>query len=394
MKILALIPSFYGSSGEAVNERQLIIALSRKAEKIYVVTFIGLKQIFTKRRSELKIQIPSNLKIVSIPFPLVHPLIACTAMFGVSCFTAILMIVLNMIGKMSIDIIYIRNSFLSAGFLTFNSLSKKTIVKIHSIIEEEILANKIIKHIIKKLAISLDRLALTKARKIAVHSLLFYKKLVKLRLAKHYDKPIEIPPGVDLYLIRKIKKIVKQKKEQNLISIGFIGTLTWWQGAEILVQAVAFLRTKYPEIKLYFVGDGELRAKIERKCKVLNVPYEITGFLPHEEALKYLVSLDVVVIPRLRTITTESTIPLKLIESWAMGVPIIMTAHEALKQKYKDGEDLLYVEPNPIDVAKKISVLLKNKELREKLSKRGIKHAEKFSYELIANRIIESMKTL
>ncbi|MEM4619029.1 MAG: glycosyltransferase family 4 protein [Desulfurococcaceae archaeon] len=391
MKILALIPSFYGPTGEAVNERQLITALSKKAEKVYVVTFIGLRQIFTKRRNEIKIPRFPNLKVILIPIPQIHPLIIYTAMLVISCILTILLIVLHLISKMKVDIIYIRNSFLSMGFLTFNFLSKRTVVKIHSIIEEEVQANKIIKLVIKKFVTILDRLALNKARRIAVHNLLFYKKLVKLRLAKHHDVPLEIPPGVDLHLMEKVKKVAKRKKDQNLINIGFVGTLTWWQGADILVQAVALLRTKYPAVKLYFIGDGELRTKIERECKALNIPCEITGFLPHEEALRYLGLLDIVVIPRKRTITTESTIPLKLIESWAIGVPVVMTAHEALKQKYKDGEDVLYVEPVPEDVARKIMVLLSSKDIREKLSKKGIINAKEFNYEIIVSKIIKSL---
>lgn len=392
MKILALTPSFYGPTGEAVNERQFITALSKKIEKVYVVTFVGFSQLFTERRREIK-KHSANLEVIPIPIPQIHPLITYLTMLGISCLISIFVVILNSIYKrFKIDIIYIRNSFLSMGFLTFHSLAKKTVVKINSIMEEEVQANKIIKFIVKELITILDRFTLSKSKRIIVHNFLFYKKLAKIRLAKHNFIPLEVSAGVDLRLIERIKRVAKTKTEQNFINIGFVGTLTWWQGADILVRAVARLKNKYPLTKLYFIGDGEMREEIEKLCRSLNVPFVVTGFKSHEDALRYLSKLDIVVIPRRRTFTTESTIPLKLLESWAMGIPVVITSHEALKQKYRDYEDLLFVEPDPEDVARKIELLLSNRDLREKLSKRGIDIARNFDYEILADKFVKSLR--
>lgn len=390
MRVLAVIPSFFGSTGDAVNERQLLIALAKKVDKCYVVTLIGFKQLITKRRVELKVQRPQNLMITSIPVPQLHPLIICLAMVNLSCFMSILIILLNTLGRIKIDLIYIRTTFLSMGFLTFKSLAKKTIVKIPAVTEEELRVGGVIKLLIKKLASLLDRLSLAKARKIAVHDMLFYKKLVRLRYLKHKDKPLEIPPGVNLSLIRKVRNLVNREKMQNSINIGFLGALTWWQGADILIKAIAILKNNHPKIRLYFIGDGELRSEIIKMCTAFGIPHKITGFLPHQEALKYLGMLDIMVMPRRRTVTTESVMPLKLIEAWAMGVPVIVTSHEVLKYRYKDREDVLYVEPCAEDVANKISLLLLDSKLSKKLAKRGPLLAENFNYDKIVNMILES----
>lgn len=392
VRVLAFIPSFFGSTGDAVNERQLLIALTKKVDKCYVVTLIGFKQLLTKRRTVLKLQRPKNLTIIPIPVPQVHPLTTFLAMVSISCFMSIIVASLNALGRMKTDLIYTRTSFFSIGFLTFKSSAKKTIVKIPSITEEELIVSIPMKLLIRKLASFLDRLALAKARKIAVHDILFYKKFVRLRSLKHNDEPLEIPPGVDLNLIRKARSLEGRWPMRNSTNIGFLGSLTWWQGADILIQAIALIKNNYPQIRLYFIGDGELRPEIEKMCVALNIPYTVTGFLPHEEALKYLKIIDVMVMPRRKTMTTESVIPLKLIESWAMRVPVIVTAHEVLKHKYKDGEDVLYVEPFPKDVANKISLLLSNKSLREKLSSRGVLLAREFSYDAIANTILKSLR--
>jgi len=118
---------------------------------------------------------------------------------------------------------------------------------------------------------------------------------------------------------------------------------------------------------------------------------EITGFLSHDDALKYLSTFDVMVLPRLKMASTESILPLKVMEAWALGVPVIVTRHKVFHEKYRDFEDIVYCETEPQDIARAILVLLKNKELRFKLTKRGPELATEFSYKIIADKIIEEL---
>jgi hypothetical protein len=163
MRVLALVPSFFGPSGDAVNERQLLMTLAGKVKRCYIITFIGFKQIFTKRRAELNIPLPKNMILIPLPFPQINILIVCFVAIIVSCFMSIVSLILNMLKK--IDLIYIRNSFLSVGFLTFQSLARKTIVKIPTIIEDEITSGGIIKSLIKKITSFTDRLVLARQEK-------------------------------------------------------------------------------------------------------------------------------------------------------------------------------------------------------------------------------------
>jgi glycosyltransferase involved in cell wall biosynthesis len=86
-------------------------------------------------------------------------------------------------------------------------------------------------------------------------------------------------------------------------------------GVDILVRARVLLKDRVLNLRLVIIGDGQLRDPIEKLCRSLNIPLVISGFLPHVEALKLLSSLDVMVLPRRRTPTTESVIPIKVVEA-------------------------------------------------------------------------------
>lgn len=389
MKLLALTPSFYGRTGDAVNERQLIIALSKKVEKCYIITFIGFKQVFTKRRIELRElkYLPKNVKVIIFPFPYVHPLFRFLGMITISCLTSILGLILCWLRKS--DLVYIQDLFLSIGLLTFQSLARGTVVKIPAIFEDE-LSNGGITGFCMVYAAPMDRLVLAKAARVAVPGRTFYDEHVRRRSLIHKHPPLQIPPGVDLKLMRKIRGPRDRESPRVTWNIGFIGSLEWWQGVDILTQAIALLKEENSSLKLVIIGNGMLRSLIEKQCKALNIPYEMTGLLPYEEALRRLSILEVMVLPRRRTMTTESVIPIKVIEAWALGIPVIVTNHRVfLEYGIKDFEDIIYCEPQPTSVAKTILTLLNNSTLREKLKINGLKLAMQFDYDKIAQNLLK-----
>ena len=231
-----------------------------------------------------------------------------------------------------------------------------------------------------------------KAKVVAIHSMLFRKGLISQRHILPAAKLVEIPPGVDFSLINHVKKNIKKNLFKNSIRIGFIGTLFWWQGVDILAQAIILLKKRIPNLKLVIIGDGPLRSLVERICKKHNLSYEVTGFLSHEEALKHAATLDILVLPRKRTLTTELNIPIKVVEAWALGIPVIITRHKVfLKKGLRDREHVLYCEPDPRDIAEKILLLLKDAQLRKNLVENGLKVAKEFNYDRIAKMLLNAL---
>ena len=200
-----------------------------------------------------------------------------------------------------------------------------------------------------------------------------------------------IPAGIDREKIEALKEYPINHNTKDHYIIGFIGYLELWQGVDILVKAVAEIRNILNKpIKLLIVGDGPERRKIEALCKELNVHCDITGFVKHEDALKLLKTFDVLVVPRRRISSTEAVIPIKIIEAWALGVPVIATAHEVFKYAgLRNGEDIVLCEPVPDDVANKTLIVLTDRELRMRLSKRGQRIAGNCFYDKIAKDILK-----
>ncbi|RLE62971.1 MAG: hypothetical protein DRJ47_09980 [Thermoprotei archaeon] len=386
MRLLVVIPSFYGSSGEAVNERQLTVALAKKVEAVYVLTLVGPKEYACGHES-----LPRNIKVLGLPFPRL-PILKFILAIPYLAMISILGLLLVKSGL--VDAVYVRNSLFSLGLIGFKSLAKVMLVKIPAIAEEEF-RNGLIKTFLKLIFEASDRLVIKRAGRIAVASRQFAEELARIRGIRPLKNPIVLSAGINNAIFRAIRQDIgrnAEKRKKNVI--GFIGTLAWWQGIDILVKAISKLKDRYSRLMLYIIGDGEMRRRIEDLCKAEGVSYVITGFLPHLEALKKMTILDVLAVPSRRNPATEFNIPIKILEAWAIGIPVIATDHPVFREMFTDGEDLLLCKPDPDDLASKIKLLLDDPKLRHKLSRRGPFLAEKFDYDILATRVLNALKEL
>ena len=67
VKVLAIAP-IMGLAGDSVNERQLIFVLARYVNEVYVISPIGITQIFKRTYMKILQNRPPNVRIILIPF--------------------------------------------------------------------------------------------------------------------------------------------------------------------------------------------------------------------------------------------------------------------------------------------------------------------------------------
>jgi glycosyltransferase involved in cell wall biosynthesis len=381
---LIFIPNFVGYSGDVVNEVQLAKNLCRETTCI-IFGFVRDSKLFLLKRFITDLCREGWTRNVTIiPLPILRP-------YTVSLVLASILlapVVLLMDKLKHIRFIYVRPSILALGFMLIPSLARKTCVKIPAIFEDEERTLGRVFSFVYKLA---DQTVLERAGCICILSPLLLREIALRRKTLPKGKTIWVPAGIDREKIERIKKQVPRSINKDSYTIGFVGLLEWWQGVDILVKAVAKIKDSLDRpIKILIVGDGPERRKIEKLCRELNVDCHVTGFLKHEEALKLMREFDVLVVTRRRLSSTESIVPIKIIEAWALGIPVVATAHEVFKYiGLRDKEDIVVCEPIPDDVANKILMVLTDRELGMRLSERGQRIAENYFYDEIAKNILK-----
>ena len=109
--------------------------------------------------------------------------------------------------------------------------------------------------------------------------------------------------------------------------IGYLGVMGSQDGVEILVDAVAALRRRLPQLDLRvdLVGDGEARPRLERKVAEAGLQNEVIfhGYMQSDAFVPLLARTHVCVSPDPPTPFNQVSTMTKVVEYLAMGRPVV-----------------------------------------------------------------------
>jgi len=219
-------------------------------------------------------------------------------------------------------------------------------------------------------------------------------------------KVTTIPPGVDLKRfqpidLREARKRVGVPLQDRMIL--YVGRIEPLKGIDTLLRAIAILRAGCPSDApcLYLVmigGDpGDLtpqNAEMERLKRMredLGIE-DVVAFLgaTDQDTLQYYYSAaEVVVVP-----SHYESFGLVALEAMACGTPVIASEVGGLAFLVQDGETGFHVEDqNAPALAGKLSLLLDDPLLRQRLGRQAVAHAQDFAWPLIADRLLAAFST-
>ena len=173
--------------------------------------------------------------------------------------------------------------------------------------------------------------------------------------------------------------------------IGFIGSFKPWHGVGFLVDAFAAMVQRHPALRLLGVGEGPELETAKRTIEEhgLEGRAVFTGRVPHAEIPAYLAAMDVSVAPYMPDRDFYFS-PLKVVESLAVGTPVIAPRVGQLETLIEDGETgVLFTSGDRSDFIEKTLALAGNATLRQRMSvaarARALSH---FSWEQAVGRIM------
>jgi len=187
--------------------------------------------------------------------------------------------------------------------------------------------------------------------------------------------------GIDIFDFRPDEAI--RPRGQFIITPG-ASRVTDRKGLNYLIEAVAKLAPKYPQLRLKILGDGNAREKLEQYVKELKQEksIEFLGRIPHEIVLPYYQEASLFVFPSLNEGMSNA-----MLEALASGLPLVSTATGGASELVTDGENGFIIQfKNSQDIADKIEKLILDEDLRKKMSLASRARAEKMSWENVAEQ--------
>ena len=161
------------------------------------------------------------------------------------------------------------------------------------------------------------------------------------------------------------------------------GRLSYEKGVDTLVEAVKGL-----QVELELIGEGPMRAKIEKKIEqdsITNV--KLLGYLDREVLWNRVRECKIAVIPS----ECYENNPISVLEAFALGIPVVGSRIGGIPELVKDNETGLLFEPgNSGDLRHKLKYLISHSSKVKEMGKKAqILIKNEYNPEFHYERLIE-----
>ena len=221
--------------------------------------------------------------------------------------------------------------------------------------------------------------------------------LLKILLAKTFDEKLVISKSLQkqlpfrTYLINNPfdNELFKTgNKERDPKTLLFVGRLESCKGCQTLIKALQILNKKNDKYKLFIIGDGKFRNKLEELAKELKVSKYVffKGACTQLEIAEFMQRINIFVVPSL----WEEPFGIVALEGMAAGCKVLGTNIGGLKEAI--GECGILFEKNDSSHLSKI-ILDLNKENNYYISREKINsHIKNFFKEKVCKDYLRVFK--
>ena len=122
--------------------------------------------------------------------------------------------------------------------------------------------------------------------------------------------------------------------------LGFAGSFYGYEGLHLLIDALALLVPRQPQLRLLLVGGGPQEQALRAQAAQAGLQQHVifTGRVPHDQVQRYYGLIELLVYPRLRIRLTELVTPLKPLEAMAQGRVLVASDVGGHRELIRHGE--------------------------------------------------------
>ncbi|MBN1503129.1 glycosyltransferase [Candidatus Woesearchaeota archaeon] len=198
-----------------------------------------------------------------------------------------------------------------------------------------------------------------------------------------------ISNGIDLSEIQSnsVGKNIKGKYGLGEINLLYFGRISVEKSIDVLIEAFRVVLLSFPQTKLVIIGDGPYFRKLKSRIKEYQLDNNVvlTGRIQHEKLINsgIIKACDIFISAS----KTENQ-PVSVMEAMAFGLPLVGVKKLGMAELIADKVNGFLCTPDdPVDIAKNIIEMIKDKNLREQMGFNSLKLIREHSLETTINQL-------
>lgn len=159
------------------------------------------------------------------------------------------------------------------------------------------------------------------------------------------------------------------------------GRLAPEKKADVVIKAFAQILHEFPTATLVITGHGSAENSLKNICKTLKLGKSVrfVGFVPSSQLQQLYCTADLYII-----MSTAETQSLSLMQAYASGIPAVSARARGLVDYTPNDCGFLVEKDNVNEAAEKMTVILRDPSLRERMGVAGLGFVKRFTPEKIA----------
>jgi len=224
----------------------------------------------------------------------------------------------------------------------------------------------------------LYRIVLPRADHVFVQSDRMREDLVGKGIARQKLTPVVMGVDLEVSVPEAIAPVDDARLKGKRVLV-YLGTLARGRRIEVLFDMLKILRQQFPDVLLLLVGEAEDEVQAKRLRKLAHEAGVAdatlwTGWLPIQEAWRYVRVAEVGLAPHPRGALFDSGSPTKVVEYLALGIPVVASDNPDQERLLREGGGGLCVPHTARDFAQAVSRLLVDEPLRRAMASSGQAH--------------------
>jgi glycosyltransferase involved in cell wall biosynthesis len=277
----------------------------------------------------------------------------------------------------SYNVIHVHNvpDFLVFGAIVPKFGGARIILDIHDILPE-FYAGKFgigTGSLIFKLLVVVEKLSILFSNHVIIANHLWQERLISRSVRRNKCTAIRNFPNSRIFFPRP-----RQSTNGKFLII-YPGSLNWYQGVDVAIKAFAKVVNDMPQSQFHIYGEGAAKPALIALANDLGLSETVKfhGLLPTNEIANVMAQADLGVEPKRATSRfSNEAASTKILEFMAVGVPVVVSDTTIHKYYYDDSVVVFFESDNESDLAERMLLLNRHRDLREELVSNAATHAK------------------